>query len=183
MRFDVTSSDCSAADLVNQLSSEELADILYQYGEESRSRLIARAIVEARPLHTTRQLANVIEQAVGRRRGRLHPATLAFQAIRIAVNDELTTLERALPQAVDLLVPGGRLAVIAFHSLEDRIVKRFIRRESRDCICPPELPLCMCDHEATLNVITRRPIRPTEEEVLVNPRSRSARLRTAERKA
>jgi 16S rRNA (cytosine1402-N4)-methyltransferase len=95
----------------------------------------------------------------------------------------LTTLERALPQAVDLLVPGGRLAVIAFHSLEDRIVKRFIRRESRDCICPPELPLCMCDHEATLNVITRRPVRPTEEEVRVNPRSRSARLRTAERKA
>jgi 16S rRNA (cytosine1402-N4)-methyltransferase len=183
MRFDVTSSDCSAADLVNQLSYEELADILHHYGEESRSRLIARAIIGARPLHTTRQLVDVIEQAVGRRRGRLHPATLTFQALRIAVNEELTTLERALPQAVDLLVPGGRLAVIAFHSLEDRIVKRFMRRESKDCICPPELPICTCDHEATLNVITRRPTRPTEEEVRINPRSRSARLRTAERKA
>jgi 16S rRNA (cytosine1402-N4)-methyltransferase len=182
MRFDTTSSDCTAADLVNRLSPEELADILYEYGEESQSRRVAQAIVGARPLHTTRQLADVIDQAVGRRRGRLHPATLVFQALRIAVNEELTTLERALPQAVDLLVPGGRLAVIAFHSLEDRIVKRFLRWESRDCVCPPELPVCTCDHAATLRVITRRPIRPTDEEVRINPRSRSARLRIAERK-
>ncbi|MGD2179235.1 MAG: 16S rRNA (cytosine(1402)-N(4))-methyltransferase RsmH [Anaerolineae bacterium] len=183
MRFDTTSSDCTAADLINHMSPEELADILYRYGEERQSRRIARAIVEARPLQTTRELADVIEQAVGRRRGRLHPATLSFQALRIAVNEELTALERALPQSVDLLMPGGRLVVIAFHSLEDRIVKRFMRRESRDCICPPELPICTCDHEATLSVITRKPIQPTAEEVRINPRSRSARLRIAERKA
>jgi 16S rRNA (cytosine1402-N4)-methyltransferase len=183
MRFDPTSGGRTAADLVNHLSSEELADILYRYGEERQSRRIARAIVGARPLHTTRELADVIVQAVGRRRDRLHPATLAFQALRIAVNDELTALERALPQAVRLLVPGGRLVVIAFHSLEDRIVKRFLRRESRNCICPPELPICTCDHQATLNVITRQPVRPTDEEIRFNPRSRSARLRIAERKA
>jgi 16S rRNA (cytosine1402-N4)-methyltransferase len=183
MRFDTTSSGHTAADLVNHLSCEELADILYEYGEERQSRRIASAIVEARPLHTTQEVVKVIEGAVGRRRDRLHPATLVFQALRIAVNDELAALERALPQAVDLLVPGGRLAVIAFHSLEDRIVKRFMRRESKDCICPPELPVCMCDHEAVLNVITRKPIQPTDEEVGVNPRSRSARLRIAERRA
>jgi 16S rRNA (cytosine1402-N4)-methyltransferase len=182
MRFDATSSDRTAADLVNNLSYEDLADILYRYGEETQSRRIARAIVEARPLQTTRELVGVIEQTVGRRRGRLHSATLAFQALRIAVNEELTALERALPQAVDLLRPGGRLVVIAFHSLEDRIVKHFIRRESRDCVCPPGLPTCACDHEAKLDVITRKPIQPTHEEVRINPRSRSARLRVAERK-
>jgi 16S rRNA (cytosine1402-N4)-methyltransferase len=182
MRFDPTSNERTAGYLVNHLSSEDLADILYKYGEERRSRRIARAIVEARPLQTTRELADVVERAVGGRRERLHPATLVFQALRIAVNEELTALERALPQVVDLLVPGGRMAVIAFHSLEDRIVKRFMRRESRDCICPPGLPICACDHEATLDVITRRPIQPTDEEVRINSRSRSARLRIAERK-
>jgi 16S rRNA (cytosine1402-N4)-methyltransferase len=182
MRFDTTSSDRMAADLVNRLTLEELADVLFTYGEERQSRRIARAIVEARPLHTTRELVDVVERAIGRRRRRLHPATLVFQALRIAVNDELTALEMALPQAVELLAPAGRLAVIAFHSLEDRIVKRFMRRESRDCICSPELPICTCDHEALLDVITRKPIQPTDEEVEINPRSRSARLRIAERK-
>lgn len=181
MRFDRTSMQPTAADLVNTLSAEELADIFYHYGEERQSRRIARAIVAARPLDTTTELAQVIEQAVGRRRGRLHPATLTFQALRIAVNEELATLKAALPQAVELLVPGGRLAVIAFHSLEDRIVKRFMRRESKDCICPPELPICTCDHQASLDVITRKPMRPSEEEVEDNPRSRSARLRVASR--
>lgn len=183
MRFDTTSRGRRAADLVNQLSLEDLADILNRYGEERQSRRIARAIVEARPLHTTQELVEVVERAVPRRRGRLHPATLVFQALRIAVNDELTALESVLPQAVDLLVPGGRLVIIAFHSLEDRIVKRFMRRESKDCICPPELPICMCDHQAILNLITRKPIQPTDEEIRINPRSRSARLRVAERKA
>ena len=183
MRFDRTSSDLTAADLVNGLTAEELADVLFRYGEERRSRRIARAIVEARPLHSTRELAEVIEQTVGRRGERLHSATLTFQALRIAVNEELTALEKALPQAVDLLRPGGRLVVIAFHSLEDRIVKRFMRRESRHCICPPGLPVCVCQHEATLNTLTRTPIRPSAEEVGANPRSRSARLRIAERKA
>ena len=182
MRFDRTSRGATAADLVNTLSAEALADILYEYGEETQSRRIARAIVEARPLHRTRDLVEVIEGAVGRRRGRLHPATLTFQALRIAVNEELEALKAALPQAVELLRGGGRLAVIAFHSLEDRIVKRFMRRESKDCICPRDLPICTCDHEASLDVITRKPIRPTEEEVAANPRSRSARLRIAERK-
>jgi 16S rRNA (cytosine1402-N4)-methyltransferase len=183
MRFDRTSTDSTAADLVNRLSAEELAEVLYRYGEERQSRRIARAIVEARPLHTTRELAEVVDQTVGRRGERLHSATLTFQALRIAVNQELAALEKALPQAVDLLRPGGRLVVIAFHSLEDRIVKRFIRRESRDCICPPGLPVCACQHEATLNTLTRTPIRPSAEEVGMNPRSRSARLRIAERKA
>lgn len=183
MRFDPTSSGPTAADLVNTRSAEELADLFYHYGEERQSRRIAQAIVEARPLHTTAELAEVIQGAVGRRRGRLHPATLTFQALRIAVNEELAALEAALPQAVELLGSGGRLAVIAFHSLEDRIVKRFMRRESKDCICPPELPICTCDHRASLNVITRKPIRPTEEEEMANPRSRSARLRVAERKS
>jgi 16S rRNA (cytosine1402-N4)-methyltransferase len=182
MRFDPTSNDPTAADLVNRLSAEELADLLYDYGEERQSRRIARAIVEARPLHTTGELVRVLEETVGRRRGRLHPATLTFQALRIAVNEELASLEAALPQAVELLASGGRLAVIAFHSLEDRIVKRFMRRESKDCICPPELPICTCDHQTSLDVITRKPIRPTEEEAEANPRSRSARLRVAERK-
>ena len=182
MRFDPTSNDPTAADLINRLSAEELADLLYDYGEERQSRRIARAIVEARPLHTTGELVRVLEETVGRRRGRLHPATLTFQALRIAVNEELASLEAALPQAVELLASGGRLAVIAFHSLEDRIVKRFMRRESKDCICPPELPICTCDHQTSLDVITRKPIRPTEEEAEANPRSRSARLRVAERK-
>ena len=180
MRFDPTQG-ATAAELINSLSAEELAEIFYRYGEERQSRRIAKAIVDARPLHTTRELVSTIKKAVGRRRGRLHPATLTFQALRIAVNDELRALEETLPQAVDLLKSGGRLVVISFHSLEDRIVKHFMRRESRDCICPPELPACMCDHQAQLDVITRKPIRPTEEEIEANPRSRSARLRIAQR--
>lgn len=183
MRFDPTSDGPTAADLVNNLSEEDLADILYHYGEENQSRRIARAIVEARPIRRTRELVEVIKEAVGRRRGRLHPATLTFQALRIAVNEELDAVRAALPQAVELLAPGGRLAVIAFHSLEDRIVKRFMRRESKDCICPRELPICTCNHRASLDVMTRKPIRPTEEEVEENPPSRSARLRIAERKS
>ncbi len=181
MRFDPTAGGPTAADLVNQLSVEELADLLFQYGEERQSRRIAAAIVEARPLDTVGQLVDVIEDTVGRRRGRLHPATLTFQALRIAVNEELTAIEEALPQAVEILAEGGRLAVIAFHSLEDRIVKQFMRRESKDCICPPELPVCVCEHRASLDLIVRKPIRPSEQEMAANPRARSARLRVAER--
>ncbi|MCI0885509.1 MAG: 16S rRNA (cytosine(1402)-N(4))-methyltransferase, partial [Chloroflexi bacterium] len=114
-------------------------------------------------------------------RGKIHPATRTFQALRIAVNDELRTLESALEQARNILGPAGRLVVISFHSLEDRIVKQFLQRESRDCICPPETPLCICEHKATLRTITRRPITPTPEEQKTNPRSRSAKLRAAER--
>ncbi len=183
MRFD-PSQGPTAADLVHQLSVEELADILYRYGEEKQSRRIARAIVEARPIETTGQLAQVIARASGgsrRRARRIHPATQSFQALRIAVNDELGALEAVLPQAVGLLRPGGRVAVISFHSLEDRMVKRFFRRQAQDCVCPPLQPVCNCQHEATLRVITRKPLRADEAEVARNPRARSARLRVAER--
>ncbi len=179
MRFD-QGQVTSAATLVNTLPERELADLIYAYGEERLSRRIARAIVQARPLDTTSQLARVIEKAVGRR-GKLHPATRTFQALRIAVNDELGALTAVLPQCVDLLRPGGRLAVISFHSLEDRIVKQFIQREARDCLCPPEVPVCQCGHRASLHPVTRKPIVPSADEVSRNPRSRSAKLRAAER--
>ncbi|RME50628.1 MAG: 16S rRNA (cytosine(1402)-N(4))-methyltransferase RsmH [Caldilineae bacterium] len=173
----------SAADLVNTLPEAELADLIYRYGEERRSRRIARAIVRARPIHTTRRLAEVVSAAVGGRRGeRIHPATRTFQALRIAVNDELGALERFLPQAVAALSPGGWLAVISFHSLEDRIVKQFFRREATDCLCPPRQPVCTCGHRASLQRVLRKPITAGEAEIAANPRARSAKLRVAQRK-
>jgi len=180
MRFD-TSSGRSAADLVNTLPEAALADIFWQYGEVRQSRKFARAIVHQRPLQTTGQLADLILQASGGRRGRIHPATQLFQALRIAVNDELGMLEGGLKAAVKLLKPGGRLAVISFHSLEDRLVKNFIRDQSRDCICPPEQPFCTCDVEPTLKAVVRKVVRPSEKEVAENPRSRSAKMRIAQR--
>ena len=179
MRFD-PSRITTAADLVNTLSREELADILFRYGEEPQSRRIARAIVAERPISTTGELADLVERTVGRR-GRIHPATRTFQGLRIAVNEELGCLAEALPQALRLLGPGGRLAIISFHSLEDRLVKQFFRNEARDCVCPPEIPVCVCDHRATLGIVTKKPIRPSAEEVAANPRSRSAKLRVAYR--
>jgi 16S rRNA (cytosine1402-N4)-methyltransferase len=179
MRFD-RSRGRAASELINQLTQQELAALLWNYGEERYSRRIARAIVTSRPVTSTGQLASLIADAVGRR-GRIHPATRTFQALRIAVNQELQALSEALPQARDLLVPGGRLAVISFHSLEDRIVKRFYQQEARDCICPPEAPSCVCQHRATLRIVTRRPIHPDQDEISSNPRSRSAKLRIAER--
>jgi len=180
MRFDQTRGE-PASGLLNELSSEELADLLYRYGEERASRRIARAIVAARPIQSAQQLADVVAKAKGGQRGKIHPATQTFQALRIAVNDELGALEAVLPQAVELLKPGGRLAVITFHSLEDRIVKNFYRIESRDCICPVEQLVCTCGHRATLKIITAKPIEPTAAEVAANPRARSAKLRAAER--
>ena len=159
MRFDPTQGT-PASELVNRLPEEALADLIHRFGEERYARRIARAIVRARPIRDTAHLAQVIAAAVGVPRGRIHPATRTFQALRIAVNQELEALSTALPQAIQLLRPGGRLAVISFHSLEDRIVKRFLQRESRDCICPPEVPVCACGHRATVRVITRRPQRP-----------------------
>jgi 16S rRNA (cytosine1402-N4)-methyltransferase len=172
-----------AVDLVNDLPEREFADLLFKYGEEKRSRAIARAVVRSRPIYTTRELAQVVENALGRpaRGSRLHPATLTFQALRIAVNQELESIEAVLPQAVTALAPGGRLAVISFHSLEDRLVKTFFRRESQDCLCPPRQPVCTCGHQAVITEINRRPIQPGPEEVEQNPRARSARLRVAER--
>ncbi|NOX62508.1 MAG: 16S rRNA (cytosine(1402)-N(4))-methyltransferase RsmH [Chloroflexi bacterium] len=174
----------SAAEIVNSLDERALADIIHRFGEERRSRRIARAIVAARPIHTTTELAQIIERAVGGRRGaRLHPATRTFQALRIYVNDELAALQEALPQALDLLKPGGLLVVIAFHSLEDRIVKQFMRRESRDCICPPNSPICQCNHRAQIEELFRKGLTPTPEEIVQNPRSRSARLRAARKRS
>ena len=171
----------TADEIVNTYSERDLADLIWRYGEEPASRRIARAIVGARPLATTSELAAVISRAAGGARRRIHPATRTFQAVRIAVNDELNALTSALGQALDVLGRGGRLVVIAFHSLEDRIVKQFMRRESRDCICPPEAPACTCGHRARLRLVTKGAARPSQEEVAVNRRSRSARLRAAEK--
>ena len=184
MRMDPASDGPTAADLVNTLDEDELADLIARYGEDRYARRIARQIVRARPLYRTAALAQAIADAVpGGRRERIHPATRTFQALRIAVNDELAVLERALPQMVALLRPGGRLAVISFHSLEDRLVKRFFRRESADCICPPGQPVCTCGHQASVRLVTRQPITAGEPEVAANPRSRSARLRVIEKLA
>ncbi len=180
MRFD-PATPITAAHLVNTLSEEELASIFYRYGEEPAARRVARAIVKARPLYTTGQLTRLIESLIPRR-GTIHPATRIFQALRIAVNGELEALEAVLPQAVQALRPGGRLVVIAFHSLEDRLVKEFFRRESQDCLCPPRQPLCTCHHQATLRVVTPKVITPSPQEVAENPRARSARLRCAEKR-
>ncbi|MGA9531885.1 MAG: 16S rRNA (cytosine(1402)-N(4))-methyltransferase RsmH [Anaerolineales bacterium] len=171
----------TAGELVNGLAEDELAAILRDFGEERGARRIARAIVAARPLKTTTELAHVVLSSLGRSGGRIHPATRTFQALRIAVNDELGALERGLEAALRLLSPGGRLAVIAFHSLEDRIVKQFMRRESQDCICPPEQPICTCDHKAQLRLVQRKPILASDEEIERNSRARSARLRVAEK--
>jgi len=172
----------TAADIVNEYSEKDLVELLRRYGEQPRSRRIARRIVEMRPLSTTTQLAKAIEQAVGRRaRNKSHPATRTFQALRIAVNQELENLAAALPQAHGLLGFGARVAVISYHSLEDRLVKEYFQRESRDCVCPPSTPVCICGHRATLRLVTRGAVKPSQEETTANPRSRSARLRAAER--
>jgi 16S rRNA (cytosine1402-N4)-methyltransferase len=180
MRFD-PGHHISAADIVNNYSREDLADLIYEFGEEKRSRRIADAIIANRPLESTEALADIIAGVLGRSRKRIHPATLTFQALRIAVNNELEALRVFLPQALEVLKPGGRLAIIAFHSLEDRIVKQFFRKESSDCICPVEVPLCVCGHTARIKEISRRPIRPEEIEINQNPRARSAKLRVAEK--
>jgi 16S rRNA (cytosine1402-N4)-methyltransferase len=180
MRFDQTSGQ-TAAEIINNLREEELADIIWQFGDERYSRRIARAIVEARPILTTQRLVAVIETAVPGYSSQIHPATRTFQAIRIATNKELETLSTALPGLMESLETGGRIAVISFHSLEDRIVKQFFKKESKDCICPPEQPICTCGHKASLKLLTKKPIRASEQEVQENPRSRSARLRVAER--
>ncbi len=180
MRFDPGQSR-SAADLVNTLPESDLADIIFRYGEETASRRIARAIIASRPINTTSELAEVISGAVGGKRGKVHPATRTFQALRMAVNEELQTLEVFLPQAVASLAPGGRLAVIAFHSLEDRLVKQYFKKESSDCICPPEQLVCTCNHHAHIKLVSRHAIMADNEEVKRNSRSRSAKLRIVEK--
>lgn len=180
MRFDPTSHAPTAADLVNDLPTEAIVDILFRYGEEHHSRRIAKAIVNARPITTTRQLAELIE-GLRLPPQKIHPATRTFQALRIAVNEELEAVETVLPLALQRLKVGGRLVVITFHSLEDRIVKQFMKTEATDCLCPPRQPVCTCGHRATLKLISRKPITATEAEVEANPRARSAKLRVAER--
>jgi 16S rRNA (cytosine1402-N4)-methyltransferase len=184
MRMDPGQST-TAADLINERSERELADILFYFGEERFARRIARRIVDARqrqPFRTTRELAEVVRRAVpGKGEQRLDPATRTFQALRIAVNRELEVLEPALRHAREALAPGGRLVALAYHSLEDRIVKRTFEWLSGRCRCPPEVPTCQCGATRQLAVLTRKPISPTKEETRANPRSRSAKLRAAER--
>ncbi len=173
--------ELTAADIVNTYSETELAHLIKTYGEEGYSRQIARRIVQERPIKTTLQLAQMVEQVVGGRRSGIHPATKTFQALRIAVNQELEHLESALRQAINLLGFEGRLVVISYHSLEDRIVKQFMQREAKGCICPPGIPICVCGHTVSLRLIKKRVTTPSPAEVRSNPRSRSARLRVAER--
>ncbi len=180
MRFDVTHGE-TAADLLNNLDEKELAALFWRYGEEKHSRKIARMIVAERPFSTTTQLAEAIATTV-RRRGRIHPATQTFQALRIAVNRELETVETGVMAALDLLGPNGRLAVISFHSLEDRFVKQSFRRLSQDCTCPPDQPICTCGGQAKFRLITRKAVQASAQEIAQNSRSRSARLRVIEKK-
>ena len=193
MRFD-TARGVPAAELLATLSQDELTALFRRYGEEPKARRIARAVVDARktaPIATAEDLAALVERVAppnprqtGRRQPRrTHPATRVFQALRIAVNEELDALQEGLAAAVDLLRPGGRLVVLSYHSLEDRIVKRFIAAERRGCVCPPELPVCVCGRNPRLRLLTRKSVTPTPAEVEANPRARSARLRAAERLA
>jgi 16S rRNA (cytosine1402-N4)-methyltransferase len=177
MRFDLEG-EITASHLVNKLRERELADILAKYGEEPKAKAIARTIVKNRPLQTTLDLANLVVRTVGRQR-RLHPATRTFQALRIAVNEELRALSEVLSQIPAVLALGGRMAIITFHSLEDRLVKQFMAQEARDCICPPKVPACACDHRRTLQIVTKKPVRPSSAEIRENPRCRSAKLRIA----
>ena len=188
MRFD-TSRGVPAAELLATLDVDELTALFRNFGEEPNARRIARAIVEARknaPVATAEELAALVERVAGRPqpgRRRIHPATRVFQALRIAVNEELDALQDGLAAAVDLLRPGGRLVVLSYHSLEDRIVKRFLDAERKGCVCPPELPVCVCGRSPRLRLVTRPSLTPTDAEIAENPRARSARLRAAERMA
>ncbi|MEE8471807.1 MAG: 16S rRNA (cytosine(1402)-N(4))-methyltransferase RsmH [Dehalococcoidia bacterium] len=180
MRFN-PAQDLTAGHIVNTYSEAEIAYLLKKYGEERHGRRIAHFIVTHRPLNTTQELVAVVNDAVRGRVGRIHPATRTFQALRITVNRELENMAATLRQVPGLLNEGGRLVVISYHSLEDRLVKEFLRRESTQCLCPPGTPTCICGHRAILRLVSKKVIVPSPEEVAANPRSRSARLRVAER--
>ncbi|MGB1250365.1 MAG: 16S rRNA (cytosine(1402)-N(4))-methyltransferase RsmH [Candidatus Promineifilaceae bacterium] len=183
MRFDQRQS-LTAATLINNTTENELLEIFESYGEVRRGRRMVRVVMENRPILTTKQLADLIARATPakeRRKRKTHPATQVFQALRIAVNDELDALAQGLSAALNLLKPGGRVAVISFHSLEDRYVKRLFRELATECICPPRQPICTCDHKATIRLPHRKAIQPSTEELEFNPRSRSAKLRIAEK--
>jgi 16S rRNA (cytosine1402-N4)-methyltransferase len=182
MRID-PSRGASAAELLAQMSEGEIADILYRNAEERYSRRIARAIVQERPITTTGTLAELVKRAVpaSYRHGPIHPATRTFMALRIAVNEELSALPVLLEDALNVLEPGGRLGVISFHSLEDRIVKNFFKMKARDCTCPPQAPTCTCTGHRTVNILTKKGVTAGEAEIRLNPPSRSARLRVVEK--
>src|SRR4030042_1224548 len=171
----------TAADIVNNFPEDKLSQIIKTYGEERYSKRIARCIIRNRLISNTLQLASVVEKAIGSRHGKIHPATRTFMALRIAVNRELENLVTALKQTVNCLDHRGRLVVISYHSLEDRIVKQFMTRESKGCICPPDIPICQCGHMPSLKIISKKAITPSLTEIKLNPRSRSAKLRVAER--
>jgi 16S rRNA (cytosine1402-N4)-methyltransferase len=182
MRLDPTGEAETAAELLQRLSEEEIARIIFEYGEERRSRRISRRIVERReqgqPVQTTTELAALVASAVGySKTQKIHPATRTFMALRIAVNGELEGLDRFVETAIDLLKPAGRLAAISFHSLEDRIIKQEMRRLAGYCQCPPRLPVCVCGARRTIEILTRRPVTADANEVKENPRARSAKLR------
>jgi 16S rRNA (cytosine1402-N4)-methyltransferase len=180
MRFSPTQ-ELTAADIVNNFPEDKLSQIIKTYGEERYSKRIARYIIKSRPISSTLQLASVVEKATGNRHGKIHPATRTFMALRIAVNRELENLATALKQTVNCLNLRGRLVVISYHSLEDRIVKQFMIRESKGCICPPDTPICQCGHMPSLKIISKKAITPSLTEIKLNSRSRSAKLRVAER--
>jgi 16S rRNA (cytosine1402-N4)-methyltransferase len=181
MRMD-REAELTAGEVVNQYSEKDLANLIFNFGEEHRSRSIARAILAARPIQNTKMLADVVYRAVhARGYQRIHPATRTFQALRIFVNDELGRLPLFIRSAVELLSSGGRLAIISFHSLEDRIVKETFRSLSHECVCPPGISQCQCGQKKLLNLLTKKPVVPSEAEISRNPRARSAKLRVAER--
>jgi 16S rRNA (cytosine1402-N4)-methyltransferase len=184
MRMDASSDEPTAAELLETMPEDEIANLIYQYGEERRSRKIARWIVErretGRAVRTTRELADLVARAVGHKKGnQIHPATRTFQALRIAVNSELEGLDTFVQTSVKLLEPGGRFVAISFHSLEDRIIKQGLRRLAGQCICPPRVPVCSCGATASIEILTRRPIVAGDAEVEANPRARSAKLRAS----
>tara|TARA_Y100001970_G_scaffold59042_2_gene75129 strand:+ start:25349 stop:26251 length:903 start_codon:yes stop_codon:yes gene_type:complete len=181
MRFSYNQ-NLSASQIINNYDENELANIIFYFGEEKKSRKIAKTIVRNRPIKSSLELADLICEVIPRKKNqKINPATKTFQAIRIAVNDELSALETALNESLTVIGEGGRIAVISYHSLEDRIVKNFFKKQSSECICPPRSPVCICKHEKTIKIISKKPIIPSTNEVNNNPRSRSAKLRIAER--
>lgn len=183
MRMDVRQ-DRTAATIVNHAAEVEIAQILQLYGDERFARRIAQAIVAARPITDTLRLADIVTAAMPlsqRRVSRIHPATRTFQALRMAVNEEIAHLKTFLTEGIDIMTSGGRIAVVSFHSGEDRTVKNVLRTYARGCICAPDVPLCRCGHTPQIRILTKKPIMPTEEEIHQNPRARSARLRIAQK--
>ncbi len=181
MRFSYNQ-NLSASQIINNYDENELANLIFYFGEEKKSRKIAKTIVRNRPIKSSLELADLICEVIPRKKNqKINPATKTFQAIRIAVNDELSALETALNESLTVIGEGGRIAVISYHSLEDRIVKNFFKKQSSECICPPRSPVCICKHEKTIKIISKKPIIPSTNEINNNPRSRSAKLRIAER--